>query len=286
MALIEFDLEKCNGCGICVKVCLDVLEYQGKGKPPLVIYPADCMECGHCIMVCQFDAIRHTKMEMANFPIIQDEMQVEPERLEGFLRRRRSTRVYRKRSVPKKAVTELIDTARYAPTGANAQSLRYLVVQDRSTLDELTCLCIETYRVGLGMVEPNAWILDDDPEIYEGLQAEASYFQSLFTHFDQGEDPLFYHAPVLMVIHAHRDTPCPVEDSTLASYNMMLMAESMGLGTCFIGLFYPQATRSQAIRSVLGIPEEHEIYLAFTLGYPAVQYHRLSDRKVPQVRWI
>ena len=30
MALIKFDLEECNGCGICVKVCLDVHEYQGK----------------------------------------------------------------------------------------------------------------------------------------------------------------------------------------------------------------------------------------------------------------
>ena len=223
-------------------------------------------------MVCQYDAITHSKMEMANFPKIHDEMQVEQERLAGFLRMRRSTRVYRKRPVPRGVITELIDTARYAPTGANAQSLRYLVVQDRATLDELTNLCIEAYRVGLVIVEPNPWILDDDPEIYESLQAEASYFQPLFSHYDHGEDPLFYRAPALMVIHANRDTPCPVEDSTLAAYNMMLMAESIGLGTCFIGLFYPLATRSQAILSVLKIPEKHEIYMTFTLGYPAVSF--------------
>jgi ferredoxin len=205
MALIEFDLEKCNGCGICVKVCLNVLEYQGKGKPPLVVYPADCMDCGHCIMVCQFDAITHTRMDMANFPVIHDEMQVEPERLAGFLRRRRSTRVYRKRSVPKKVVAELIDAARYAPTGANAQSLRYLVVQDRSTLDELTRLCIEAYRIGLGIIEPDPRILDDDPDIYEDLQAEASYYQPMLANYERGEDPLFYRSPVLMVICLQHD---------------------------------------------------------------------------------
>jgi nitroreductase/NAD-dependent dihydropyrimidine dehydrogenase PreA subunit len=286
MALIEFDLEKCNGCGICVKVCLDVLEHQGKGKPPLVVYPADCMDCGHCIMVCQFDAITHSRMDMANFPRIDEGIRVEPEKLVGLMRKRRSTRVYRKRPIRKSIIVDLIEAARYAPTGANAQSMKYVVLQDRNTLDELTRLTIETYRIGLGMVEPDANILDDDPLIYEGMRADASYYQPILDNYDQGEDPLFYRAPVLIVIHAHRDTPCPVEDSTLAAYNMMLSAESMGLGTCFIGLFYPRATRSKAIRTILEIPQKHEIYMAFTLGYPAVQYHRVSDRKVPRVRWI
>jgi nitroreductase len=202
------------------------------------------------------------------------------------MRKRRSTRVYRKRPIRKSIIVDLIEAARYAPTGANAQSLRYVVVQDRNTLDELTRLTIETYRIGLGMVEPDASILDDDPQIYEGMRADASYYQPILDNYDQGEDPLFYRAPVLIIIHAHRDTPCPVEDSTLAAYNMMLSAESMGLGTCFIGLFYPRATRSKAIRTILEIPQKHEIYMAFTLGYPAVQYHRVSDRKVPRVRWI
>jgi nitroreductase len=199
---------------------------------------------------------------------------------------RRSTRVYRKRSIPKNAIDVLIASGRYAPTGGNLQSLRYLVVQDENVIDEVRNLCIQSYRVGLGLVEPDPWILDDDPELSEVLQAEATHFQVLFDHHDRGEDALFHNAPVVVVIHAHRDTACPVEDSTLAAYNMMLMAESLGLGTCFIGFFYPMATRSKAIRSLLGIPAKHKIYMTFTLGYPAVKYYRLSDRKVPAVRWI
>ena len=161
-----------------------------------------------------------------------------------------------------------------------------MVIQDRNTLNELTRLTIEAYRIGLGKIEPNPNILDDDQRIYARMQTNSTYYQPLLDHYDKGEDPLFYRAPALVVIHAHRDTPCPVEDSTLAAYNMMLTAESVGLGTCFIGLFYPRATRSNAIRDLLGIPEKHEIYMALTLGHPAVKYYRLSDRKVPQVRWI
>jgi nitroreductase len=225
-------------------------------------------------------------MDMDNFPRIHDDMQVEAEKLVGFLRRRRSTRVYRKRSVPRDVITDLIESGKYAPTGGNLQSLRYLVVQDPGVLDELKNLCIEAYRVGLGLVEPDPLILNDDPELHEALRSEATYYQPLFDHHERGEDALFYDAPVVMVIHAHRNTACPVEDSTLAAYNMMLVAESLGLGTCFIGFFYPIATRSEAVRSLLEIPEKHEVYMAFTLGYPAVKYYRLSDRKVPRVRWI
>jgi nitroreductase len=191
-------------------------------------------------------------MDMDNFPRIHDDMQVEAEKLVGFLRRRRSTRVYRKRSVPRDVITDLIESGKYAPTGGNLQSLRYLVVQDPGVLDELKNLCIEAYRVGLGLVEPDPLILNDDPELHEALRSEATYYQPLFDHHERGEDALFYDTPVVMVIHAH----------------------------------HPIATRSEAVRSLLEIPEKHEVYMAFTLGYPAVKYYRLSDRKVPRVRWI
>jgi len=98
---------------------------------------------------------------------------------------------------------------------------------------------------------------------------------------------IFYQAPVLLVTHADRRiTFCPVEDSTLAAYNMMLMAQSLGLGTCFIGYFYPKANKSKKVRDILGVPVENDIYMAFTFGYPAVHFLRLVDRKEPNVRWI
>ena len=91
-----------------------------------------------------------------------------------------------------------------------------------------------------------------------------------------------------MVTHADRRiTFCSVEDSTLAAYNMMLMAQSLvGLGTCFIGYFCPKANKSKKVRDILGVPVENDIYMAFTFGYPTVRFLRLIDRKEPKVRWI
>jgi len=55
-AILEFDQEKCIGCGNCVTVCPHrVFEMNGK-KAEIVDYNG-CMECGGCDMNCPVDAI-------------------------------------------------------------------------------------------------------------------------------------------------------------------------------------------------------------------------------------
>jgi len=56
---IEFDPNVCTGClGLdeprCVKACrMDILiPNPEKGKPPLVIYPDECCDCGCCVHAC------------------------------------------------------------------------------------------------------------------------------------------------------------------------------------------------------------------------------------------
>jgi NAD-dependent dihydropyrimidine dehydrogenase PreA subunit len=54
---LQLNHEKCNGCGMCVKVCphevFDI--YMGKAR---IINRDRCMECGACAMNCEKGALR------------------------------------------------------------------------------------------------------------------------------------------------------------------------------------------------------------------------------------
>jgi len=287
MQLLTIDAEKCKGEGMCVQLCTGALVQREKGAVPVAEFPELCISCGHCVAECPTDAITLYKMNMDNFPLLREEVRPEPEALLEFLRMRRSARRYKRKVVPKYVVESLVEAARYAPTGSNAQSMCYVIVQDRETIERLATLCIDVHRSNLEDMRRRVAGPALDPVEEKWLKEEIASVQDLVTQFDQGKDPLFYHAPGLVVIHTPpRGATTPLEDATLVAYNMMLMAEAHGVGTCFIGFFYPQATKSKEIHEALAIPTRNEILMAFTFGYPAIRWRRLVDRRMPEVTWI
>lgn len=55
---IRVDPNKCNGCGICVEMCLgDVLRMDENTKLPFTKYPDDCWYCGACEADCPEGAL-------------------------------------------------------------------------------------------------------------------------------------------------------------------------------------------------------------------------------------
>ena len=55
----EFDIEKCKGCGLCVKECrqksLEVVDKK------IVHTPDTCVDCGECVRTCKFNAVTASK---------------------------------------------------------------------------------------------------------------------------------------------------------------------------------------------------------------------------------
>jgi NAD-dependent dihydropyrimidine dehydrogenase PreA subunit len=51
---VIIDPALCNGCNMCVHVCLADLfiPNQDKGKPPIILYPEECWYEGSCVTHC------------------------------------------------------------------------------------------------------------------------------------------------------------------------------------------------------------------------------------------
>jgi nitroreductase len=67
---------------------------------------------------------------------------------------------------------------------------------------------------------------------------------------------------------------------------MVLMAETMGLGTCLNGFLVTAIKRSEELRKVLNISDDHQVHVTFTVGYPDVEFLRLVARNPVNVKWI
>jgi nitroreductase len=68
--------------------------------------------------------------------------------------------------------------------------------------------------------------------------------------------------------------------------HIIIQAQAMGLGTCIIGYFLTAAERDPSIIKGLNIPENEKIFTCCTVGYPALAFRRLVQRKPPVVRWM
>jgi ferredoxin len=54
---LELDVDRCNGCGMCVVVCPHAV-FAIENKRAVLVDRGACMECGACARNCEPEAIR------------------------------------------------------------------------------------------------------------------------------------------------------------------------------------------------------------------------------------
>jgi len=141
----------------------------------------------------------------------------------NLLKSRRSIRIYQDKPVPQDLLLQILEAGRWAPTGANLQPWHFIVVTDAET------------RRRIGEV--------------------ARFFFIKSSHVEK--------APVVLVLGFDtRKGKYGRYDATLAGGNMMTMATSLGLGTCWIGAF-----DEPKVKEILEIPKNIEVIGLITLGY-------------------
>jgi nitroreductase len=101
-----------------------------------------------------------------------------------------------------------------------------------------------------------------------------------------GMDVVFRKAPCVMVFHASpQKATTPKDDCVIAAQTVSMLARTMKLETCYIGLFTAAANAHPPIVEELRLPARHKVYSVLILGYPKLRYLRAVDRKPIEVTW-
>jgi nitroreductase/NAD-dependent dihydropyrimidine dehydrogenase PreA subunit len=284
------DPDICTRCGRCVSTCsLDVLEMGANG--PEATGAAPCFRCGHCVAVCPTHAISHPGMKAEHFrELLPDEEGVTPDLLFDLLRKRRSVRNYTDEQVTESEIMQLIEAAVQAPSGLNAQSWCFTIIQDAERLAHICRRARAIYHVLLRMlgnrVSKFMLGLQVGQEAVEVLEEARPLLEGIVEGHKTGSHRLLWGAPTLVVVHSPDEDPTGAESAHYAVSNFMLMATSMGLGTCVIGFLTAVAEQDTRMRELIHLPEDHSLDAALVVGHPDVQYLRSVDKRAAEIEFI
>ncbi|MFR5599114.1 MAG: nitroreductase family protein [Holdemania filiformis] len=119
-----------------------------------------------------------------------------------------------------------------------------------------------------GQAAPSA--MNQQPWYFVAIQRK-DMIEQLASLLTENEDP-YYNAPLLIVVFANKKAYSPVTDAALAIANMMLAAQALQLGTCWIDysrhVFNHQGCRLSAS---LGVPQDYLCVGSLVVGTPAEQ---------------
>ncbi len=172
-----------------------------------------------------------------------------------LVRSRRSIRRYLEKPIEREKILTCIEAARLAPSADNVQPWRFLIIDDPELKAQLA------------------------KEVFSGI-----YFISKFAA----------KAPVLIMILARLDIIANrigkqiqnihfyLIDIGIAGEHIVLQAEELGLGTCWIGWF-----NSRKARRFLKIPRKYKIVSLMAVGYYEKRPPKEKKRKkLEEIVWF
>ncbi|MCD6516395.1 MAG: nitroreductase family protein [Candidatus Aminicenantes bacterium] len=180
------------------------------------------------------------------------------DKMTPFLRivtQRKSIRRFNKKQVDRKEILKCLEAARLAPSAENAQPWRYLVI--------------------------------DDPAVKRRYEKEAFsgiYSVSKFAK----EAPVFILVMARMNVITHRigrqiqKIQFHLIDIGISGEHLVLQAEELGIGTCWMGWFNVRKTRK-----FFNIPKKYKIVALIAMGrYDKRPSRERKRKKMQEVVWF
>ena len=184
------------------------------------------------------------------------------------IRTRQSIRRYKPEPVPDEMLDNILEAARWAPSGENEQPWRLIVVRDPETKAKIARLA----KIGTGQRTCAEYCLGELEPRFAGIkdpETKARVIKMMCTG-EVSEFPA--KAPVLIVIvgelNGMFDTPY---DLSACIENMLLEAHSLGLGACWVHgpAVYPRIVKR--LKELLKIPigmADYKVLAFVAIGWP------------------
>jgi len=138
-------------------------------------------------------------------------------------------------------VGTLVDAALAAPSAMNLQPWHVIVVRDKALIDEM--------------------------DAYGMSELEKEYDKATFDRMMSRGGKLFYNAPFMMIILSDQ-SKWNMMDSGILSQNVVLAAQSIGLGTCIVGMARVPLSgpRGDEFIKRLKFPEGYDFAISVIVG--------------------
>ena len=168
-----------------------------------------------------------------------------------FIKSRRSTRKFKNEAVPADLVEQVVEAGRYAPSGGNSQSTHFIVIEKQEILEKLAIMARAEFAK-----------MEIEPDTYKSLVYSINASK-------KGNYVFHYNCPVLIVTANKKNYGNNIADCACALENMMLMANSLDLGSVWINQLRwlnENPALLEAMREI-GMKEDERVYGALALGY-------------------
>lgn len=178
------------------------------------------------------------------------------------IERRRSIRKYRPEPVKEEVLTELLEAARLAPSGCNAQPWRFKVVKDDETKRKLAQAAYDQPFIADAPV-----VLVCCADIRGYLEGTVSGIEDLGrTGAVEGRVAgiILQKTEMMKALPVGQIAPRIAFNVAIAVEHIVLRALDFGLGSCWIRLI-----DEQAIKDIFGWDEYIHVVSLLPLGYPA-----------------
>lgn len=171
---------------------------------------------------------------------------------------RRSVRAYKPQPVGRDTMRIIVECGINAPNGMNAQPWEVRVVDSPAFIDGITALQLESMS----------------EEQIERMKGQGEFRN------------MFRNAPTVVFI-ANRSDGSGQLDCGLLGENMILAAQSMGIGSCCLGgpVAFVRSEAAAEYLAALELPEDYQLLYAIGFGYPD-ESPEAKPRDAGKVRFV
>ena len=164
---------------------------------------------------------------------------------------RRSIRHFDTRQVEEEKLQQILKAGLYAPSAGGRQGVLFVVCQDREVNERLGR--IKRANSHPRMATEHCYVSREQPSIADDPEIKNA----------------FYGAPSVITLFAPKGFLFAVDDCAVAAENMMLAADFLGIGSCYIGQGWTAFADpyGQEILKTWGIRTDYYAVMQLLLGY-------------------
>jgi nitroreductase len=171
---------------------------------------------------------------------------------------RRSVREYKDKKISEDIIKNILNAAVMAPSSNNYQPWNFSIVTSKEKIEDFA-------EIACNIINEKGIVEEYDVQ---------------FKPYD-----IFYDAPLLIIISGKKNYKWLKDDINLAVQNMFLAAQSLNIGSCWIGNAIV-LDEVEDVRNQLGIPNDFTIVAPLIFGYPEKIDKIIPERNINILKWI